>query len=96
MTEQFPFNDDDVISMAPDITGNTGQILRIQNFRQAMRKNLNNYAHQWLDQGIECEILSTDGGGWQKGRVYLRLEFIPNTPPPSPGTSDAVRSPSEQ
>lgn len=69
-----------MISIAPDITGNNGQILRINTFKQAMRKNLSNYAPQWLDQGIECEILSTDGGGWQKGRVYLRLEFIPNPP----------------
>lgn len=78
--DEFPFSDDDVISIAPDVTGNTGQILKIKAFKHAMRQKLSIYAHQWLDQGIECEILSTDGSGWQKGRVYLRLEFIPEAP----------------
>lgn len=80
MTEEFPFNDDDVISMQPDISGGSGQLLKIQAFKQSMRQKLNVYAHAWLDQGVECEVLSIDGGGWQKGRVYLRLEFVPDPP----------------
>ncbi len=79
MTEEFPFNDDDVISMSPNVTG-SGQLLKIGVFKQAIKQNLSKYAHAWLDEGIECEVLSIDNGGWQKGRVYLRLEYVPDPP----------------
>jgi hypothetical protein len=29
----------------------------------------------WVTDGIVCEFLSADGGGWRKGKVRLCLEF---------------------
>ncbi|MDJ0798160.1 MAG: KGK domain-containing protein [Calothrix sp. MO_167.B12] len=36
----------------------------------------------WLTKGIECEILGTDGKGWKKGKVRIKvsLEFCPDEP----------------
>ncbi|MGB3206515.1 MAG: KGK domain-containing protein [Crinalium sp.] len=32
----------------------------------------------WVTSGVECEILNVLGGGWKKGKVRLRLEFVPD------------------
>lgn len=37
-------------------------------------------AVNWVTDGVDCEVLLASGGGWQKGRVRLSLEFIPDTP----------------
>jgi hypothetical protein len=35
----------------------------------------------WFSRdGMECEILRVSGGGWQKGKLRFRLEFIPDNP----------------
>lgn len=34
----------------------------------------------WFSEGCKCEILRTKGGGWQKGKLRFRLEFIPDNP----------------
>ncbi len=45
---------------------------------------------QWLTEGIDCEMLGEAGGGWRKGKIRLRFEFIPEVskngfvPPPPP------------
>lgn len=33
---------------------------------------------EWSDTGVECEVLKMDGYGWQKGKVRISLEFIPD------------------
>jgi hypothetical protein len=32
----------------------------------------------WILEGIPCEAMETTGGGWQKGKVRISLEFIPD------------------
>jgi hypothetical protein len=53
----------------------------------------------FTDKGVEIEILRTKGGGWQKGRLRFRLEFIPDDPEafidqlsPEPSPLDDLRS----
>lgn len=31
---------------------------------------------QLAKDGLECEILKTEGGGWKKGRLILQLKFM--------------------
>ncbi len=31
----------------------------------------------WFSDGVECQALRFGSGGWQRGRVRLRLEFRP-------------------
>ncbi|MEH2154776.1 KGK domain-containing protein [Nostoc sp.] len=77
---------DDVIALTSADYGlekmtKLGQL--IQAIEQWSNKNSNNKGSesQWFfDQGRNCEILRTTGGGWQKGRFRIRLEFIPDNP----------------
>ncbi|MBW4556404.1 MAG: hypothetical protein KME59_10770 [Trichormus sp. ATA11-4-KO1] len=54
------------------------------------RNNTNNKSSEavWFtEQGFNCQVLRTSGGGWIKGRFRFRLEFVPEQPeikPPSP------------
>lgn len=74
-------NDDDVVSV-PDLnmTPVKHPTLKAAQVRKAffdiIRQHVN---HDWFT-GIECELLKTTGGGWKKGRLRLRLEFIPDEP----------------
>jgi hypothetical protein len=49
-----------------------------------------NYADLWVSSysGVACQLLREKGGGWIKGTLRLRLEFIPeksfNPEPDSP------------
>jgi hypothetical protein len=31
----------------------------------------------WGKDGVPCRVLSASGGGWQKGKIKISLEFIP-------------------
>ncbi|MBE8990644.1 KGK domain-containing protein [Nostoc sp. LEGE 12450] len=44
------------------------------------KSNVGSEAQWFVEQGISCEILRTVGGGWQKGRFRIRLQFIPDNP----------------
>ncbi|MBD2130713.1 hypothetical protein H6F97_30835 [Microcoleus sp. FACHB-1] len=50
----------------------------------------------WAGEGVKCEVLRP-GKNWQKGKVRLRMEFVPDELNEStPGEPDAVRSPSPE
>jgi KGK domain len=34
----------------------------------------------WFSDGLSCEVLRFNGGGWQRGKVRIRLEFLPGMP----------------
>ncbi|MGF1989106.1 MAG: KGK domain-containing protein [Nostoc sp. ZfuVER08] len=38
----------------------------------------------WIGKGVACKVLLVKGGGWQKGKIRIRFEFIPDSPPPEP------------
>ncbi|EDX72749.1 KGK domain superfamily [Coleofasciculus chthonoplastes PCC 7420] len=40
------------------------------------QKEVNN----WWNQGIQCQVLTHEGKGWQNGKVRLTLEFCPDEP----------------
>ena len=42
-------------------------------------------AKAWFGDGVECELVDVSaGGGWKKGKIRLRLEFVPEEPEPEP------------
>jgi hypothetical protein len=78
-------NDDVVILTAKDFGLETMSKLGrlIEALGQWSRGNSSNKGNepQWfVEQGCQCEILRTTGGGWQKGKFRIRLEFIPDDP----------------
>ncbi len=81
MNNEIILYDDDVVSMDKDVsfTGNTtstcGELiesLKDLAFRSIERDELEN--------GVICKVMLTKGGGWQKGRLRLRLDFVPDEP----------------
>jgi hypothetical protein len=45
---------------------------------------------QWLAEGTECKLLSPKGGGWQKGKIRICFEFIPDEPPADTPEADSL------
>lgn len=35
-------------------------------------------ANEWVLEGLPCELLTEDGQGWQSGKIWFCLEFIPD------------------
>jgi KGK domain len=53
----------------------------------------------WFSDGLECETLRFNGNGWQRGKIRIRLEFLPTKPPqqlPERSSSKANRPPIEK
>lgn len=81
----FELNNEDVLlmytseSFTKDRTSRAGDMLEdVKDFFYSC-----NLPHKgWIDGGVECEVLQTSGGGWQKGKVKLsiRIEFVPDEP----------------
>ena len=34
-------------------------------------------AEAWAANGVNCKLLLAEGGGWQKGKIRIRFEFVP-------------------
>lgn len=74
----FP-NPDDVVSFQNALTiAGDSRICKIQSLRDGLKKRLNGDEIKLArDEGLDCEYLSADGGGWKRGKLVLRLEFVP-------------------
>ena len=61
-------------------TRNLSSLISSVQIQEIDRKN----REQFLDRGIDCEILKPSETGWQKGKVRLHvnftIEFIPDEP----------------
>jgi hypothetical protein len=82
------FSNDDVVMFQ---TGNFSldKMTKISSLLQALepwaQRNSNNKASEsvlFSEKGLDCQVLRVSGGGWQKGRIRFRLEFVPDEPPP--------------
>lgn len=59
---------------------------RVGEFSEAVRSQLEASTQGWngdknswfTDLGVDCEVLRFTSGGWQKGKVRIRLEFAPD------------------
>lgn len=89
---EFNLNGDDVVDMYPAFSFAKAQLCTFTQLKQGLHAFLRPVTSDWLDSGVECRILRVSGGGWQKGKLRLRLEFVPDEPPPVQ-TTDAVLSP---
>jgi hypothetical protein len=85
-------NDDDVVSLARYLslieteTFKAGQLKRgVQDrLRNAITDQSRKFVDDWFGHGVPCETLKANGGdGWKKGKVRIRLEFVPDKPEPT-------------
>jgi len=80
--EFIKLNSDEVIH-AIDNSSPLRQIAQAETFKvelfiQRLEKNIN----KGLLEGVECEVMTTDQTGWQKGKVRIKqieLEFCPQS-----------------
>jgi hypothetical protein len=107
MTE---LNDDDVLSLASQVPffleATTFKVSQMKRLFKRQFVDLTKAAHagQWLEQGFDGEVLrASNGQGWKKGKIRLRLEIVLDEPEPpvgsalqTPEPSDAVLSPNSQ
>lgn len=94
-------NEDDVLYLEPGVNPVRNHTITIAQLIQAIKTQFQptlssspaSTAEAWFKDGIECEFLDASaGGGWQKGKIRLRLEFVRSEPDP-PESSALVLSP---
>ncbi|MDZ8227544.1 KGK domain-containing protein [Nostoc sp. ChiVER01] len=85
MNNEIILNDEDVVSMAQEANFAEASTSTLEELMAAINEALCNYSRQeadtvknWVTQGVECKVLQAKGGGWQKGKVKICLEFTPN------------------
>jgi hypothetical protein len=90
-------NDDDVISMEPGQNFTKTSTSKIREVRNSLISDWLKGLGNWLGDGVKCEVLLAQKTGWHKGKIRLRIEFVPNSPEdftkPAPDT-DSVFTPS--
>jgi hypothetical protein len=83
-----PLDSEDVLQI-PHRTFNTGSprfMDLLSAFSESFRTALNDWSYNSLvmhETGFPISVLKTSGGGWQKGRLRIRVvfEFEPELPP---------------
>lgn len=81
----FELSNDDVVVMIADENFTKSRTSKVEDMMEEIKDFLNSSSlpcQEWLDDGVECEILQAQGGGWRKGKIKLSvyLEFIPDKP----------------
>jgi hypothetical protein len=86
VSNEFDLRDDDVIHVEHSLIAfGISQTFKISQLKQAVREYFKHpsLVSKWfVGEGVECQILQVQGGGWQNGRFRFRLEFIPDQPEP--------------
>jgi hypothetical protein len=88
-------NNDDVISINPSASFGAGDTTRVGNLLYQARlrhsgNNGQNMERLWFtEEGVSCEVLKSEGGGWQKGKIRFRLDFVPDALPASSPNSNS-------
>ncbi|MEH2246390.1 KGK domain-containing protein [Nostoc sp.] len=87
MNKECSLSDDDVITAVSTLGFGTHAILKFSELKASIAawvkrmESTGTPEPQWFrEQGFKCEVLRSQGGGWQKGRFMFRMEFIPDNP----------------
>lgn len=74
---------DDVVVMIADDNFTKSRTSKVEDMMEEIKDFLSSSSlpcQEWLDDGVECEVLQGQGGGWKRGKVKLSIcvEFIPD------------------
>lgn len=98
---KWGLNDDDVV------TNNGYNMVKFKTLMHSIMMWTQKLSGDWTSpmpewfssKGFEIQVLRLQGGGWQKGKLRFRLEFIPDNPEafieqpsPEPSHLDDLRS----
>ena len=95
---KFDVNDDDVVSMEINQTANLVNAPTFK-FRQVINRLYqilsaqanSTIATKWVIEAVECELLRPKSEkGWQKGKIHIRFEFIPDETPADIPEADSL------
>ncbi len=80
MTHIF-LNDDDVISIDPGQNFAKTSTSKIKEVKYSLITEWLKGLGNWVgEEGVRCQVLLANRIGWHKGKVRLRIEFIPDNP----------------
>ncbi|MEH2337597.1 KGK domain-containing protein [Nostoc sp.] len=83
----FELKGDDVVSTEMYASSNfgLGSTFKVSELLQGVidwvaEAGVNSYVKWFTVDGVSCQVLRTEGGGWKAGKLVFRLEFIPDEP----------------
>lgn len=82
-----PLNDDEVLFVDRGRVLMANPTFKVIEFLDALAQAISDREGDWSEdnegwfgEGLECEALRFVSGGWQRGKVRIRLEFMPLKP----------------
>jgi hypothetical protein len=82
-----PLSDDEVLFVDRGRVLMANPTFKVIEFLDALAQAISDREGDWTDEneawfgdGLECEALRFGSGGWQRGKVRIRLEFTPLKP----------------
>lgn len=81
INEPFEVSIADVIHFEESKPLSLSKTIKFVEFKESLEKVAfrSDIDKSLLDKGIECELLRPGVEGWKKGRLRVRIEFIPET-----------------
>jgi len=83
-----PLNENEVLHVRRGRIVMENPTFRVSEFLDALAQAISEHEgvwsednEGWFEDGLDCEVLRLSSQGWQRGRVRIRLEFIPAAPP---------------
>ncbi len=84
-------NDEDVLLINTGLDFVGGKAFTCGQLRAALKDRFAKFTTNGVElsgEGISCQYLDANaGGGWKKGKVRLRVDFILDEPEPDPDSS---------
>lgn len=86
--------DNDVVLAISDNSETTYKVRDFLRIIKQIFATLRNgaYLEQCLEDGGECQVLKSNGGGWKTGKIRIRIEFIPDQAEPPQSPLDDLRA----
>jgi len=80
-----PLNDDEVLHVRNGRVLMPNSTFKVSEFLDALAQVVSEREDGWMEecedwfnnQGLRCEVLRFSNQGWQRGRVRIRVEFLP-------------------
>ncbi|MEH2329374.1 KGK domain-containing protein [Nostoc sp.] len=87
MSDQIFLSDEDVVSMAQDANLTEASTSTGEELMERLKYLVHRSSHleeekasDWFEDGVNCKLLLAHGGGWQKGKIRICFEFVPDKP----------------